>query len=217
LACATGKTAGGTTAASYDEINSQMISSKRVPLDFAVLEGVWNDASESTVALVHREGNELRLVIAVGDIRPNIPLTMFEVTDMGNHLPGPETRVRATEALTTWRSGVETPKDRYLWVLAGKNVGPDLDQGSWADGNKGCENTSYWGNYTLIQQQAPNGSPVLLVSVMASKKKFGGGIGGQDWDFSRSMYFRKSEKPIPPSILEHMKVAENFCRKTAGE
>jgi hypothetical protein len=217
LACSTTKTAGGTSTAGYDEMNMNMVSSKRGPLDFAVLEGVWNDASEATVALVHREGNELRLVIAVGDTRPNIPLTMFEVTDMGNHLPGPAERARATSALTTWRSGKETEPNRYLWVLAGKNVGADLDQGTWADGNQGCETSKYWGNYTLFQQKAPNGDPVLMVSVMASPAKFGGGMGGQDFSFSRIMYFMKSKKPIPPSILEHMKTAENFCRKTAGE
>jgi hypothetical protein len=216
-AVAGNKTATTMTAAEFDSMNSNMVSSVRGPLDFATLEGVWNDASESTVALVHREGTELRLVIAVGDTRPNIPLTMFEVTDMGNHLPGPEDRARATRALTTWRSGVETEKNAYLWVLAGKNVGKDVDQGSWADGNKGCENTSYWGNYTLFQQKAPNGTPVLMVSLMASKQKFGGGMGGQDFEFSRIMYFMKSKKPIPPAILERMTVAENFCRKTAGE
>ena len=208
-------TATTMSADEYDSMNSNMVNSVRGPLDFATLEGVWNDASESTIALVHREGNELRLVISVGDTRPNIPLTMFEVTDMGNHLPGPEDRTRATKMLTNWRTGVPTDEAGYLWVLAGKNVGADVDQGSWADGTKGCETSSYWGNYTLFQQKAPNGKPVLMVSLMASKTKFGGGIGGQDFDFSRIMYFMKSTKPIPPAILEHMKVAENFCRKTA--
>ena len=41
---------------------------------------------------------------SLGDKRPNIPLTMFEVSDMGNRVSTPNERTNATQALTTWRS-----------------------------------------------------------------------------------------------------------------
>jgi hypothetical protein len=214
LGCAATTAAGG---GNYDARNNNMITSKRGPINDQELVGVWNDVAEATIALVHREGEELRMIVAVGDIRPNIPLTMFEVTDMGNRLSTPEERAKAKEALTTWRSGAPTPKDRYLWALAGKNVGVDVAQGAWADGNAGCETSSYWGNFTAFLQKDKNGAPVLMLTVMASKKKFGGGVGGQDFEFSRIMYFEKSAKPIPPALLDQLKKSENFCRKTAAE
>ena len=186
----------------YDTRNGNMVSSTLAPLDDEMLEGVWNDASDSTIALLHREGEELRLLVAVGDTRSDIPLTMFEVTDMGNHLPDDQARARAKQALTTWRTGPPTEKNRFLWTLAGKHVTPDTAQGSWSDGNAGCETGTYWGNFTLRLQKDKNRAPVLMLSVMASTKKFGGGIGGQTFDYSRIMYFEKSAKPIPPSLLE---------------
>lgn len=201
----------------YDTRNSNQIASAkaRVPLEDTVLEGVWNDVGEATIVLIHREGDELRLVVAVGDTRPNIPLTMFEVSNMGNRVSTPEERTRATQALTAWRSGPPTEKNVLLWSLAGKNVSPEIAQGAWADGNAGCETSRYWGNFTLSLHKDKSGAPVVALSVMASKQKFGGGIGGQDFEYSRIMYLEKSAKPIPPSLLEAMKKPEHFCRKTA--
>ena len=231
--CATGNgattTGGDTTSAAnsirakysyssdYDTRNSNQISSKHIPLDDQHLVGVWNDASDSTIALVHREGEELRAVIAVGDIRPNIPLTEFEASDMGNHLTTPEDRARATHALTSWKNGQPTEKDVYLWALAGKNTDTMWAAGSWADANAGCATSPYWGNFTARLQRDPTGAPVLVVSVMASTKSFGNGVGGQTFDFARIMYFEKSTKPIPPNLLELLKQSDNFCRKTAAK
>lgn len=203
---------GANANSDYDKTVSKLMTSQKVEVDDQV-EGVWNDASESAIAVVHREGDELRVLVALGDTRANIPLTSFEVTSMGNHLPGAEERQRAAEALKTWRDGNPTPADRYLFAGAGKFV-PAAVNGSWSEGNRDC-NTSRWGNFYLQQNLDSDKKPVLLMSIYATKEKIEG-MGGQTFEFGRIIYFGKSDKPIPPSILEKLQKADNFCRKTAG-
>lgn len=206
---------GGNKAkyAAYDAKVQTLMGAKQVPLD-AQIEGVWNDASESAIALVHREGDELRVLVALGDMRSNIPLTSFEVTDMGNHLPGPAERARAAEALKTWRDGSATPHDRFLFALAGKNDAAGKSAaGSWNEGNAPCA-SGVWGSFVFEQRADKNGAPVLMIHIYATKQKWGD-AGGEDFEFARTVYLEKSTKPIPPSILENLKKTENFCRKTA--
>lgn len=214
VGCASGGGGGGaTTSSNYDKRVQAMIGSTKGPLDEAALEGVWNDSSDSAIAIVHKEGDEYRLLLAIGDTRPNIPLTTFEATNMGNPLPDDQARARATEALKSWKNGTPTPKDRFLFAMSGKKNGDSI-VGSWSDGNGECS-SDHWGNFYFQMNRSKEGEPVLYMSVYATAKKIGPGMGGQKFEFGRYIYFGKAKNPAPPSILENLQKTENFCRKTA--
>ena len=213
VGCATGGSGDGGKS-NYDTRAQLMVNSKPAPLDDTLLEGVWNDWSDSAIALVHKEGEEYRILVAVGDTRPNIPLTTFEATNMGNPLPDDNARARATEALKSWKNGVPTSKDRFLFALVGTKSGEGVS-GSWSDGNGEC-GTDRWGNFYFSLKQDKNGAPVIYMSVYATAKKLGGGLGGQTFEFGRFIYFGKAKNPIPPSMLEKLQATDNFCRRTAN-
>lgn len=214
LLCTTVACATSGTSRSYDQRAQLMVGAKPTPMDDALLEGVWNDWSDSAIAIVHKEGDEYRLLVAVGDTRPNIPLTTFEATNMGNPLPTPEARTRATEALKTWRAGDPTGDNRFLFAMAGKSDGAQGISGSWTEGNSECT-VPRWGNFYFRMNKDAAGSPVLYFSIYATAKHPGPGLGGQTYEFGRYIYFGKAAQPIPPSILEEMQKTESFCRRTA--
>jgi len=204
-------TTGG--AGNYDQRAQLMVGSKKGPMNDAEIEGVWNDWSDSSIVIVHREGDEVRLLLAVGDTRPNIPLTTFEATNMGNPLPTPDARERAKTALKTWKDGGATPADRFLFSMTGKRTG-DQVTGSWSDANAEC-GSPHWGNFYFQVNRDKNNAPVIYMSVYATAKKIGGGMGGQSYEFGRFIYFGKAVNATPPSLLEKLQKSDNFCRRTA--
>lgn len=193
-----------------------VVQAQKSPLDDAVLEGIWNHPSRALIAVVHKEGDEYRLAVAVGDMRKELPLGEIQVEEHGP-MPDDAARARAIGAIEGWESGKAVGgADSALFVLAGKATKDGQSaMGTWGTGADPC--SGLWGNFYFHLARDTDGDPVLFLRIFATTEKMEGGIGGQGYDYDRMIWLTRSDNPIKPSVLDKLKNADNFCRKTAEE
>lgn len=179
-------------------------------------QGVWMDPAGAVIALVHKEGDEYRILLAAGDTRATIPQNDHMANALGA-MPGAEHTKRAADALDAWGAMTgDVPRDRFVFAMAGsRQEGHQNVVGTFVEGRGACRERK-WGNFYMHTATDADGDATLFFSIYATKKQIGGGLGGQNREFTRRYILMKRPKPIKPSVLDALRKADNFCRKTAG-